>query len=782
MPVPRFGPGAVEPGLVPPPVDLSGVTELRLHGVGGGTPEQLLGDLAPQRVSGDRIAGFYRTADARGRHIEGYSWGGLTSHSGWRVLWVLLLPFALANVAGWMCSQATHRSRWRFRLHRTAVRWAALGLTGNLVLVLALLGTDLVGYQCGGRADCLGDRWWLAPLGWDWLSGHPGRRVLLGALLPLLALAVLAVLTLRSIKRYETVPPPVADGTKPPPVCRRGAAQVGLGLAERAFWYGRPAALDLGFLHLAAGLAGLALLLAHTTRTAGQVAGEPVAVPALWLLALVAGGAVLAATFVLSALDACPRRLPARLLGGAVVALGCAGWFAAAQPGFATLTGENLPGLRNATNLGFALIFGTLLLVLGSTALGGRPRSGFAAGFGPLVALVLAVGILNSVLLAGLISVVRLLGGGLAVYPVIQFSLPYLMLVPLAVGLLFGLYQLTTVWWTGRRHWTGIRDWYADHTSPPPGEPDAWRADVLRGKQARRWPARVARVRRLAQLPREGDRLLAAIAVAGVAILLAVEIRVWIFGLPVWETAWTRTLSAYLGIGLPALVVLLLRRGWRSLESRQRIGKLWDVFTFWPRAYHPLAPPSYAERAVPELQRRLWRIHDHGGRVVLAAHSQGAVIAAAALLQPAERPPGGGGRVAMVSFGSPLGTLYRWAFPAYFGDQLLRRLVPGAGSEVELVGWRSCYYRTDYVGRAVFEPPADPGIDIELPDPPTRWHIRHQPVPRIGTHSGYWSDSAVWQEVDRLAAVLAAPEPDSTAPEPDSTAAAGPVHDRLPVK
>lgn len=149
MPVPRSGTGTGSrpAGLVQPPVDLSGVTELRLHGVGGATPEQLLGDLAPEQVAGDRIAGFYRTGDLGGRHVEAYSWGGLTSYSGWRVLWILLLPFALANVAGWMCTPATHRDPRRFRLHRAAARWASLGLTGNLVVLLAMIGMDLVGYQ-----------------------------------------------------------------------------------------------------------------------------------------------------------------------------------------------------------------------------------------------------------------------------------------------------------------------------------------------------------------------------------------------------------------------------------------------------------------------------------------------------------------------------------------------------------------------------------------------------------------------------------------------------------
>src|SRR5262245_37604537 len=50
-------------GQVVPAPAAGGKVELRLHGVGGSAPEELLGDLAPRRVGGDRIAGFYRTAD-----------------------------------------------------------------------------------------------------------------------------------------------------------------------------------------------------------------------------------------------------------------------------------------------------------------------------------------------------------------------------------------------------------------------------------------------------------------------------------------------------------------------------------------------------------------------------------------------------------------------------------------------------------------------------------------------------------------------------------------------
>jgi hypothetical protein len=86
-------PTALVAGLVPPEPRSDGVTEIRLHGVGGASPQSLLGEHPLQQVGGDAIAGFHRRPDGEGRHIEAYSWSGLTSRSGTRVLWLLLLPF-----------------------------------------------------------------------------------------------------------------------------------------------------------------------------------------------------------------------------------------------------------------------------------------------------------------------------------------------------------------------------------------------------------------------------------------------------------------------------------------------------------------------------------------------------------------------------------------------------------------------------------------------------------------------------------------------------------------
>src|SRR5712691_11948776 len=173
MPIPRHS-VALPSVQLAAEAECGGVTELRVHGVGGSQPDAILGDLAPEQVMGDAIAGFYRSSDHRAsdgdrdarldvdRHVEVYSWGGLTSRSKIRVLWLALLPFMFVNMAGWMCSAGTRNSSWRFRLHRLAAGLGGLALTVNAVLVAVMISADVAGYQTA-RAGLARNQWWLAP-------------------------------------------------------------------------------------------------------------------------------------------------------------------------------------------------------------------------------------------------------------------------------------------------------------------------------------------------------------------------------------------------------------------------------------------------------------------------------------------------------------------------------------------------------------------------------------------------------------------------------------------
>jgi hypothetical protein len=113
-------PGSEIPsGQVSPDLSMNGVTEIRIHGVGGSTPESILGDPSPQQVAGDRIARFYRTVDPHGRHLESYSWGGENISQPAASVPAVTTPLHAFHLAGWMApsntvpSPAPHRQNDR---------------------------------------------------------------------------------------------------------------------------------------------------------------------------------------------------------------------------------------------------------------------------------------------------------------------------------------------------------------------------------------------------------------------------------------------------------------------------------------------------------------------------------------------------------------------------------------------------------------------------------------------------------------------------------------------
>jgi hypothetical protein len=266
--------------------------------------------------------------------------------------------------------------------------------------------------------------------------------------------------------------------------------------------------------------------------------------------------------------------------------------------------------------------------------------------------------------------------------------------------------------------------------------------------QGRNWERTTARAQFLGRASRDVSWLLWAI----IGAQLAMAVSVWQLHLQP-PTAIRNVGVAVAGLVLPALMAFLYA-AWNDLTKRRTIGVLWDVGTFWPRSYHPMSPPCYTERAVPELQRRMWWLHDNGGRVILVAHSQGAVLATAALVQPGCRPDGD--RPALITFGSPVCKLYGWGFPAYFDHDLLGPLEPGGAGQ--LTDWRNLYYPTDPIGGPVAGALTRAGgnlVDHGLLDPQECYYLYYlygQPPPSPQMHFGYWADPRVWNLINQVAA------------------------------
>ena len=273
---------------------------------------------------------------------------------------------------------------------------------------------------------------------------------------------------------------------------------------------------------------------------------------------------------------------------------------------------------------------------------------------------------------------------------------------------------------------------------------------------------------------------------------------------------------------LAVALFLLIRSARDDRQVRATVGILWEVMGFFPRRFHPLAPPCYSERTVIELRNRLieYEQHEPGRGKILLAHSQGTMLTTAALLtlagpdptlpppQQRERTGRELSQLAFVTYGCMLERLFRRAWP----DELLRGDVVALkqtieGDDVTIpsededaiepfpmpnadVRWMNFGRYTDYLGGRVFAPlqpkptPVAPGRepdgdarrdDIMFQDPTRRWRFLGETTgPRTWLHSfNYESDAEdprfrahVWGWATSFGA------PDG--PQPHGTGLAGP--------
>jgi hypothetical protein len=289
-------------------------------------------------------------------------------------------------------------------------------------------------------------------------------------------------------------------------------------------------------------------------------------------------------------------------------------------------------------------------------------------------------------------------------------------------------------------------------------------------------------VRGAADRWRRPGSVLAGVTAAAVALAAAVGVGWWLSGMDAGERPDTPPLptignmpvegiTTTLLTLVPVAAVLLMRQAITSPSARRTVGVAWDVATFWPRAFHPLAPPSYAERAVPELTIRVRGLLERGNSVLLAGHSQGAVLTVAAVAQLAELPAEQRERLSVVTYGNPVVNLYQRWFPAYVDRQLIEQVTDRPS------GWANFFRYTDPVGRELFteyrrdagtRPPTTvPGRrgDCWLPDPPTdlRRPGDAAPMLRGHGHDGYLRQSAfrnhLAAEARRLAALAGSGDP-----------------------
>jgi len=789
----RGGPGFAGPERI---------TELRVHGVSGTPPESVLDRPLLRLVAGDGEAGFYRprteyggTTGPGGARLEAYSWGNLTAGAAARALWLLLLPFTLANVASWMRPAAvgptSSRSVRRFDAAVLGLsRLLALTLTATLVLAAAGVAFDLIGWQCASPGTSCGrSRSYLRVLT-EGFFAEPGRRLAVNAVVPLAVIGLLWYLARRTWIHYEKYRP--------------GVIGDGEALADPGFWYGRHLVGRLRAIHVSAALATLAAVLAYPVlaydrRPGGGPGWYVVAGAAVFggaLVVLLIDVALLWVPIVGRRDDPAPRMrqslkvlraasLVAVLAAVAYAALSRPAWVSSgALPGYAGL----IAGLFTGQVLILILMTLALLPLRRVIPKGAEPRPAFLGFATPVLG---ALALLTACALSAGVSyrVADWLDGRRVPSPSDIFRGHQLILQPprayewASFGFTFGVLGvalLLTVVKFGVLPRL-VRDSAAKTDEDFPG-------------QRERAPRRAGAIDRAigeAYLTDRIARLITFILVPTLIAVLAIDVVVVLLDIGPVDLApegsrWAVLLSVLTNagtwlIGASAFGLLVLGvQAYRTPRMRKLVGIIWDLGTFWPRAAHPLAPPCYAERVVPELVIRAAWLAGPGlerGGVVLSGHSQGSVLVAAAYLQlPVEVRE----RSALLTYGSPLCRLYTRFFPGYFGRGALNALAAdmaapaapaaaadavggaagdsppaGAGRARRGTRWINLWRCTDPIGGAV----GIDGVDRRLVDP-LRFDSREGDTvpPKLYGHSGYPADEAFTCAVTELVATLPAQE------------------------
>ncbi|MCS7477990.1 energy-coupling factor transporter transmembrane protein EcfT [Umezawaea endophytica] len=690
------------------------VLELRIHGVFNTPPGAMLAlpDYAVEQSRGDRFSSFWRGRPrylaeqaedhpahvGEGVHREAYSWGGLARSSPGapgtgvasvvlnaigRVGWALLLPFGLTNVAYWsrrLPVKAAKGASFDRGAGAASTRLFGLGLTVLLVLAVCEVAVDVVAVQCASSTACTTGSGVLT-----WLGGRdPAIRVLLSSLVPVVLLLLFLLLTTLSRIKYEKH---TSDQV-------RAVRKNDVMLSDPDLWTGDQGLRTLIRLHLAAGFGTVALvssvdLWRHTAFLTTSVLGAAVVLAACWMTCW-------------SASD-CPD-VPSghRAPGWSRLVVICSTGVLVAQGVALAVVRPDIPAsLWSTTWLPPFVVAGLLGVVL--SALAWRSNSTLLPlACGVVVALGLAgsrwvdlawVGSLLAA--AGLVWLARPRERGR--WEAWSGTAPSVLLgLALTASLtLSAMLVLTTSGWIGDDVVVpAVYRWFSGSFAAALGllvvlvvvlglmlvqrliEPVVLAAASTSDPSTQR----LTRWRHIAALTHRSEKLIGVLALLGVAAssltaygsLVApawatTAIPVWLLDRGAWITgaAGVSVVGAFVGGGL--------------LGNKRPLGLVWDLICFLPRAAHPFAPPCYAERAIPELVDRTeeWLDQDQENRVVLSAHSLGAVLAVATLYALPDRylP-----RMALLTYGSQLRPYFARIFPELLGDTVLGTLRCRAGS------------------------------------------------------------------------------------------------------
>ena len=694
------------------------IPELRVHGVSGTLPRDMLytDPLPRDQVGWTRVYRRRIQSDA----ADAFRWGGVTSGPAITAFWLLLLPFALANTAGWMAAPKA----WRVPFV-ALMRLACLMLTGIFVLEAVTVIVDLPWHRLGGPppivptipvvGDTLDDL-----VAWAWTNPR-----WVGVLLMAASLLIMVVLTMVASRShfeqrstaFQRVWSPatgalVVEGEDLADLTVRATSP-----SEPSMWSRPPTVDRLARLHVSFGVGLIGLVAAGVASGGAQnLPTTPIGLLTLALMATV----IVAILFSQTAtghgvVDRTIAWLP--IVTVVITAIGLAAFVTSdAQPS------RHLPGLHD-------LVF-ILVAVLGASVI-----FAFVSGFSSRpIALTVIGGMAGGGLGAGLAMAAE---KGLGLEGALPNGLGWF-----AASSMYGFLLIALVF-AVRFAWVARRNLHPDRRDPRavglpmgalretiPAVDTAFDilvvalTGVVAVAVAFRWPdlfgqqlpaidqqpfspwlgyvatglflAIVLMTTVAFTLMRKGRLALLSI-IGGAVVLLVVRFGIpgtRVFGIPL-DLGTFPSVAAALAVLLPAsFIVTRIIGGLRNESKRRGIGIIWDLAGMWPRWYHPFAPPPYGPRVVTDLRTEVERRLEQGNKLLLAAHSQGSVVASVVIRQLNNDQRS---RLAYLTYGSPVQRLYHRFFPAHFTSTWI------AGLRAELedgrgLRWRNLYRRTDPIG------------------------------------------------------------------------------------
>ncbi|RAX46992.1 hypothetical protein DQ354_01970 [Arthrobacter sp. AQ5-06] len=754
--------------------------ELRIHGIRNTPPHELLRSgnrsLKPDDVElawGDELAGFYRAKPEAGagagavasgtagnggspRVVEAYSWGRLARFTGVgmagriadaavRTAWFLLMPFGLTNAAYWsrplpavkqqagadpMSGQAEPRIDYAVEMPRGRdgagrIRLFALVLTLYFVVTAAVVSMDLIAVQCfpadvpdQERRVCSA-----LPAFLDGLAGWTrGQRIVLLALIPVVAVAVLAAIAYLARTRFHPRPN-LGDGA--PMVAGTSGEEISAlpTLMIRNLWEARKEIRYNGWLHVWASLAAVGAIIAWDglwTRIDGVACGsvgtfftecvplapgriglDGILMMAAWLVA--AGAVVLAGIETVRKSSDNPD-MPSRdgssrmgaIAGGAIISVLAAGLAA-------VLSGApdgGVPGAARMLGLGTApagLMFVMLVLILTMSWLrrqGYDERTLGWRGKGSAVFSTLALGsatILSCAIVGAAATVLQrnlerraATDDGMWRFGSVAGDV----LIPPSVfslfsGLLLAVIVAGAVAW-GVCTWRALRSMTWNTQEAAVSELLSAYDAVPPLPQQEAAGRKLVAARRTASLAHRAEAVVSLLAILIFLGLLSALIlgtfKDW------WNTGAVAGLYGLIEsmgvLGLAAAGATIVALAVMSAKPNSRpLALLWDLMCFMPKTAHPFGPPSYGERAVPEFAARIaaWLDGADGapqpaktGMVAISAHSLGAVIAVSALFHlKSTRPDLPFNRIGLLTYGTQLRSYFGRFFPELLGPAVL---------------------------------------------------------------------------------------------------------------